>query len=177
MRTQLRGLGVPPPARQTRDHRNDDGRASDHHERHHRAERRLDNLRTAPQHRLDKNWSEEGFADQTARQVVRVTGSGTAARVRFSNRFGSAPLEVGGTTLARTAQGAAVRTETTRRLAFSGTESVRIPAGGEVWSDAAELPVTPFDQLTVSLYFPRRPAPPPSTPRRSPPPAAPRATG
>ncbi|WP_033037093.1 SGNH/GDSL hydrolase family protein [Streptomyces monomycini] len=104
---------------------------------------------------FDKNWSEEGFADQTVRQVVRVTGSGTAARVRLSNRFGSAPLEVGGATLARTAQGAAVRTDTARRLTFSGTGSVRIPAGGEVWSDAAALPVAPFGQLTVSLYFPR----------------------
>ncbi|GCD41148.1 SGNH/GDSL hydrolase family protein [Streptomyces paromomycinus] len=104
---------------------------------------------------FDKNWSEEGFADQTVRQVVRVTGSGTAARVRLSNRFGGAPLEVGGAALARTDQGAAVQDGTTRPLTFSGAGSVRIPAGGEVWSDAAELPVAPFDRLTVSLYFPR----------------------
>ncbi len=104
---------------------------------------------------FDKNWSEEGFADQTVRQIVRVTGSGTAARVRLSNRFGTTPLEVGGATLARTDQGAVVQDGTTRPLTFSGAASVRIPAGGEVWSDAAALPVAPFDHLTVSLYFPR----------------------
>ncbi|OKH99148.1 G-D-S-L family lipolytic protein [Streptomyces sp. CB02923] len=104
---------------------------------------------------FDKNWAEEGFADQTVRQVVRVTGSGTAARVRLSNRFGDTPLEVGGAALARTDQGAAVQDGTTRRLTFAGAGSVRIPAGGEVWSDAAELSAAPFDRLTVSLYFAR----------------------
>ncbi|MFI0259709.1 SGNH/GDSL hydrolase family protein [Streptomyces sp. NPDC017056] len=104
---------------------------------------------------FDKNWAEEGFADQTVRQVVRVTGSGTAARVRLSNRFGTGELEVSGATLARTDRGAAVREGTTRRLTFGGAGSVRIPAGGEVWSDAAETDVAPFDRLTVGLYFAR----------------------
>ncbi|MFD7662679.1 SGNH/GDSL hydrolase family protein [Streptomyces sp. NPDC059788] len=104
---------------------------------------------------FDENWAEEGFADQTVRQVVRVTGSGTAARVRLSNRFGDAPLEVRGAALARTDRGAAVQDGSTRRLTFAGAGSVRIPAGGEVWSDAAEVSVAPFEKLTVSLYFAR----------------------
>ncbi|MFH9419325.1 SGNH/GDSL hydrolase family protein [Streptomyces sp. NPDC017529] len=104
---------------------------------------------------FDKNWAEEGFADQTVRQVVRVTGSGTTARVRLSNRFGTGELAVSGATLARTDRGAAVREGTTRRLTFGGADSVRIPAGGEVYSDAAEVDVAPFDRLTVSLYFAR----------------------
>ncbi|WP_030370134.1 SGNH/GDSL hydrolase family protein [Streptomyces rimosus] len=108
-----------------------------------------------PSSGFDKNWAEEGFADQTVRQVVRVTGSGTAARVKLSNRYGTAPLEVTGAALARTDRGAAVRAGTTRRLTFAGAETARIPAGGEIWSDAAELPVASFDHLTVSLYFAR----------------------
>ncbi|MGW2630587.1 SGNH/GDSL hydrolase family protein [Streptomyces chattanoogensis] len=102
-----------------------------------------------------KNWAEEGFADQTVRQIVRVTGSGTAARIRISNRYGAAPLEVAGATLARTGAGAAVEAGTVRTLTFDGEPTVAIPAGGEVHSDAAELSVAPFGSLTVSLYFAR----------------------
>ncbi|MFD8545305.1 SGNH/GDSL hydrolase family protein [Streptomyces sp. NPDC059649] len=101
------------------------------------------------------NWALEGFADQTVRQVVRVTGSGTAARIVLSNRYGTEPLEVAGATLARTGEGAGVRAGTVRRLLFGGAAGVRIPAGGEVRSDAVEVAVAPFESLTVSLYFAR----------------------
>ncbi|WP_043268055.1 SGNH/GDSL hydrolase family protein [Streptomyces sp. CT34] len=104
---------------------------------------------------FDKNWAEEGFADQTVRQVVRVTGAGTSARIKLSNRYGTAPLEVSGGWLARTDRGPAVHGGTGRRLTFGGADSVRIPAGGEVHSDAVELRVAAFDALTVSLYFAR----------------------
>ncbi|MFE0374532.1 SGNH/GDSL hydrolase family protein [Streptomyces inhibens] len=108
-----------------------------------------------PSEGFHKNWALEGFGDQTVRQVVRVTGSGTSARIKLSNRYGTAPLEVAGATLARTDKGAAVRGGTVRPLTFDGATSVRIPAGGEIHSDAAELSVAPFDSLTVSLYFAR----------------------
>ncbi|MEV0372858.1 SGNH/GDSL hydrolase family protein [Streptomyces sp. NPDC050636] len=102
-----------------------------------------------------KNWAEEGFEDQTVRQIVRVTGSGTSARIKLSNRYGTTPLEVAGAAIARTDTGAAVHDGTGRRLTFDGATSVRIPAGGEVYSDAAEVSVTAFESLTVSLYFTR----------------------
>jgi lysophospholipase L1-like esterase len=104
---------------------------------------------------FDKNWAEEGFADQTVRQVVRVTGSGTSARIKLSHRYGAGPLEVSGATLARTDAGAAVLPGTTVALTFGGARSVTVPAGGEVYSDPAEVPVAAFDSLTVSLYFAR----------------------
>ncbi|MFE0190058.1 SGNH/GDSL hydrolase family protein [Streptomyces sp. NPDC058989] len=108
-----------------------------------------------PSEGFHKNWSLEGFADQTVRQVVRVTGAGTRARVRLSNRYGTAPLEVTGATLARTDKGPAVQEGTERRLTFDGAPSALIPPGGELYSDAAEVTAAPFDSLTVSLYFAR----------------------
>ncbi|MFG2287908.1 SGNH/GDSL hydrolase family protein [Streptomyces sp. NPDC048595] len=108
-----------------------------------------------PSEGFHKNWALEGFADQTVRQVVRVTGAGTSARVRLSNRYGTAPLEITGATLARTDKGPAVQDGTERRLTFGGAPSVLIPAGGELYSDAAEVTAAPFDSLTVSLYFGR----------------------
>ncbi|MFJ5673945.1 SGNH/GDSL hydrolase family protein [Streptomyces sp. NPDC093097] len=109
----------------------------------------------APSSGFHENWAEEGFADQTVRQTVRVTGAGTWARIRLSNRYGTAPLEVSGASLARAGAGAAVAAGSTRRLAFGGRESVRIPAGGEVHSDPVELTVAALQSLTVSLYYAR----------------------
>ncbi|QRX96066.1 SGNH/GDSL hydrolase family protein [Streptomyces noursei] len=100
-----------------------------------------------------KNWAEEGFTDQTLRQTVRVTGAGTRARIKLSNRYGTAPLEVSGASIARSGDGAAVAAGSVRRLTFGGSESVRIPAGTEVYSDPAEVTVAALESLTVSLYF------------------------
>ncbi|MYT34337.1 MULTISPECIES: GDSL-type esterase/lipase family protein [unclassified Streptomyces] len=106
-----------------------------------------------PSEGFHKNWAEEGFADQTVRQTVRVAGAGTRARIRLSNRYGTAPLEVSGASIARAGDGAAVAPGSVRPLTFDGAESVRIPAGGEVVSDAAEVTVAALESLTVSLYF------------------------
>ncbi|WP_245900802.1 SGNH/GDSL hydrolase family protein [Prauserella shujinwangii] len=99
------------------------------------------------------NWSEEGFADHTLRQVVRVSTGGALARVRLSNAYGTTPLRITGVTLARAADGAAVRPGTVRHLTFRGSRSVAVPPGGEVASDPAAFGVRPLDTLTVSLYF------------------------
>ncbi|MBL1096272.1 SGNH/GDSL hydrolase family protein [Streptomyces coffeae] len=108
---------------------------------------------------FEPNWAETGFADQTVRQVVRVTGGGTAARIRLSNRYGTAPLRIAGATIARTAHGASVHPATLRGLTFGHRRSVEIPAGGETASDAAPLRLAPFESVTVTLYF-RRPTGP-----------------
>ncbi|QKW51156.1 SGNH/GDSL hydrolase family protein [Streptomyces buecherae] len=102
---------------------------------------------------FEENWSEAGFDRQTVRQVVRVTGGGSAARIKLSNRYGEQPLRISGATIARSAGGAAVRPQTLRKLTFGNRPSVTIPAGGEGASDAAPLRVSAFDTVTVTLYF------------------------
>lgn len=102
---------------------------------------------------FEENWSETGFARQTVRQVVRVTGAGTAARIKLSNRYGDRPLKVSGATIAHSAGGASVRPGTLRKLTFGNRTTVTIPAGDEGVSDAAPLRVKPFDTVTVTLYF------------------------
>ncbi|MFE1932456.1 SGNH/GDSL hydrolase family protein [Streptomyces sp. NPDC059474] len=107
---------------------------------------------------FEKNWAESGFAErttQTLRQVVRVTGGGTAARIRLSNRYGTAPLRIAGATIARTAHGASVQGASLRALTFGHRRPVEIPAGGETVSDAAPLRVAPRQPVTVTLYFDR----------------------
>ncbi|MBM7787949.1 SGNH/GDSL hydrolase family protein [Tenggerimyces flavus] len=99
------------------------------------------------------NWSVEGFANHSVRQVVRVTATGPLVRIRLSNAYGSKPLEVAGATIARTDQGATVDKRSLRRLTFGGRPATTIAQGRETASDPALLPVKALDKLTVTLYL------------------------
>ncbi|MQA95694.1 MAG: SGNH/GDSL hydrolase family protein [Streptosporangiales bacterium] len=123
----------------------------------------------APSEGFTPNWSEEGFADHTLRQVVRPAASGSRVRIRLSNRYGSAPLRIAGATIGKAGDGAAVRPGTLRRLTFGSAPSayvpageegagerapaVTVPVGEEVESDFAPLRVTAFQPLTVTLHL------------------------
>ncbi|KAB2384863.1 hypothetical protein [Actinomadura montaniterrae] len=99
------------------------------------------------------NWSEEGFAHQTIRQIVRVTTGGTLARIRLSNLYGTAPLTVTGATIARAASGAAVRKGTLRHLTLKRARTFAIPAGAELASNPVQLKLVPPDSVTVALVL------------------------
>ncbi|MBB5118862.1 G-D-S-L family lipolytic protein [Streptomyces eurocidicus] len=106
-----------------------------------------------PSSGFEENWSETGFAQQSVRQIVRVAGGGTSARLRLSNRFGEQPLTVAAASLALAGEGAALRPGTARGLTFSGLASVTIPAGGEAVSDATELHTELLGSVAVTLFF------------------------
>ncbi|HEV8561772.1 MAG TPA: SGNH/GDSL hydrolase family protein [Actinophytocola sp.] len=99
------------------------------------------------------NWSATGFANQTVRQVVRVSAGGSVARVRLSNVYGSVPLRLAGAAIAEAGAGASVRPGTLRPLTFRHARGAVVPAGRELVSDPAVLGVAPLARLTVSLYF------------------------
>ncbi|MFE1027133.1 GDSL-type esterase/lipase family protein [Streptomyces sp. NPDC058818] len=100
-----------------------------------------------------ETWAEQGFRDQSLRQVVRVNTGGTEVRIRVSNAYGTTPLHLTGASVGRTASGAAVRPGTMRTLRFAGSPSTTIPAQGRAVSDPVALPTEPREQLTITLYF------------------------
>ncbi|MEO3829745.1 SGNH/GDSL hydrolase family protein [Actinomadura sp. B10D3] len=102
---------------------------------------------------FEPNWSLEGFAGQSVRQVVRVSVGGSALRIRLSNRYGTTPLRVAGATVAVAGDGASVSPGTVRRLTFRRGTSAVIPAGTEILSNPAALRVGPLQKVTVTLYF------------------------
>ncbi|MHC3468681.1 GDSL-type esterase/lipase family protein [Streptomyces sp. 7R007] len=95
-----------------------------------------------------------GFADQTVRQSLRLAGGGEALRVRLSNRYGRAPLEVGGARLAVRTRGSRIDPGSDTPLRVSGADAFTIPVGEEAVSDPVELPVSAGEELTVSLHLP-----------------------
>jgi lysophospholipase L1-like esterase len=93
------------------------------------------------------------FNNQTIRQVLRTSVGGDQVRVRFSNLFGTSPLEIDGARIALSAGGSSIKPASDTELRFNGNASATIPAGGELWSDAAELEVGAEEDLAVSLFL------------------------
>jgi len=99
---------------------------------------------------------DNGCADCTIRDVIRPSVGGTAVRVRLSNAFGTAPLVVGHTTIARAAVpgGADVAPGTLRQVTFGRSAAVTIAVGAEAVSDPVRLDVPSDGDLLVTTYAP-----------------------
>ncbi|HYH31385.1 MAG TPA: GDSL-type esterase/lipase family protein [Pseudonocardia sp.] len=95
-----------------------------------------------------------GLAGATLRMVVRPQVTGSEVRLQLSNAYGSTPLAVGAATAARSDGAAGVVPGSVRPVAFDGRQSVVVPAGGHVLSDAVPLVAEAGTPLAVSLFLP-----------------------
>ncbi|HET8653973.1 MAG TPA: SGNH/GDSL hydrolase family protein [Longimicrobiaceae bacterium] len=94
-----------------------------------------------------------GLSGNTLRQVVHVSIGGERLRVRFSNAFGNAPVTIQAAHIAPSAGGSAIDPSGDRALRFGGSESVTIPAGEAVVSDALDYPLKPLSNVAITLHF------------------------
>jgi lysophospholipase L1-like esterase len=94
------------------------------------------------------------FANQTLRQVVRISAGGTRVRVRLTNEYGRQPLHIGAAHLAIAAADGRIQPGTDHLLTFAGQASTYVPAGAPLLSDPVEVPVPPLSTLAISLYLP-----------------------
>jgi len=94
------------------------------------------------------------ITDATLRLVVRTSLGGPRLRVRLSNQYGTAPLAIDRAHVALRIHGGAIDTRTDRALAFGGSASVTVPAGGTVESDPVTLAIPDFVDVAVSLHVP-----------------------
>jgi lysophospholipase L1-like esterase len=94
------------------------------------------------------------YANQTLRQIVHTSISGTSARLRISNAFGSAPLTVSDVHVAQRTSGSSVSTGTDRAVTFGGQSSVTVAAGAIALSDTVSFAVTAQSDVAVSFYLP-----------------------
>ncbi|WP_328473091.1 GDSL-type esterase/lipase family protein [Streptomyces sp. NBC_00448] len=94
------------------------------------------------------------YGQQTLRQIVHTSIGGSAARIRISNAFGSAPLTVSDVHVARRTSGSSVDTGTDRVVDFGGQPSVTIPAGATAVSDSVAFTVSALSDVAVSFYLP-----------------------
>lgn len=94
------------------------------------------------------------FADQTVRNVVYTSVSGSQARIRLSNRFGTQAVTIGAISVGEVLNGARLLPGSTYAVTFDGRASVTIPAGRDVVSDPVRMHVSGLTELAVDLYLP-----------------------
>lgn len=95
----------------------------------------------------------EPFEGETLRQIVRISIGGDYLRVRFSNRFGEAPLVIDSASIGIQDTEATVLAGSLRMLTFGGEPAVSIATGAKVWSDPVQLGVSDESDLAISLYI------------------------
>jgi len=98
--------------------------------------------------------SDVGLTNQTIRNVVYLSAGGDKVRVRISNAFGAAPLNVGAATVGISAGGAATVSGTVHPLTFNGRPSIIVAADSEALSDPVNFRIPPLTTLAVSIFLP-----------------------
>ena len=123
------------------------------------------------------------FNEQTLRMIVRTSVGGHKVRVRFSNAYGTVPLEIGAAHIAlrapctliytgytydpgppavqplapggtcATAEGSAIVPGSDRVLTFGGSTSIKVFPGAVMVSDPVDLKVPALTDLAVSFYL------------------------
>jgi lysophospholipase L1-like esterase len=104
----------------------------------------------------DPNQPILNLKDQTVRERVRASVSGSQIRVRLSNEYGSSPLFIGAVTVAVPEDPASVKPGSIRAVTFGGRNLITIPAGAPAISDPVALTVAYGAEISISLYLPKR---------------------
>jgi lysophospholipase L1-like esterase len=105
------------------------------------------------------------FHNHTLRLNMFLKLSGTALRVKLTNRFSTRPLIIGSAHVAlrRSSDGLTsgpdVVAETDQALTFAGAKTLKIDAGKEIWSDPVELAVKQHQDIAVSVFLPEATTP------------------
>jgi lysophospholipase L1-like esterase len=92
--------------------------------------------------------------NQTLRQVVRTSIGGSKVRVVLSNAFGTAPIQVGGASVALRDKDAAIQPATSKMLFFAGAPTATILAGATLVSDPVDMALTPLAELAIDVFVP-----------------------
>jgi lysophospholipase L1-like esterase len=97
------------------------------------------------------------LSNSVLRQVVHVSLGGSQIRVQFSNLAGNGSVTLNSAHIAickaAPAVDSTIDTATDKALAFSGTASVTIAQGKEVWSDPIDFTVPPLGNLSITTAF------------------------
>jgi lysophospholipase L1-like esterase len=94
-----------------------------------------------------------GLANNTLRQMIHVSIGGSQLRLRISNEYGTAAVTLNAVHIAKATSGSVIDTSTDKALTFSGMASVTIPAKQAVNTDAFDFPLSPLENLDVTIAF------------------------
>ncbi|MEP6867870.1 MAG: SGNH/GDSL hydrolase family protein [Novosphingobium sp.] len=93
--------------------------------------------------------------DQTVIQVMRLSAGGERLRVRFTNAFGTVPLQIGKARIGLAGPNGAFLPGTDRPVLFNGRDSASIAPGAPMLSDPVDLPVRALAKVVIRIYLPQ----------------------
>ena len=93
------------------------------------------------------------LANNTLRQIVRVSIGGDTLRVKFSNKTCATPVTMNSVNIAVSKGGSSIDTSTITPLTFSGNNSVTMKAHSEVTSDPVAFALKPSMRVAITIYY------------------------
>lgn len=95
------------------------------------------------------------LANNTLRQIIRVSIGGDTLRVKFSNGTGTSAVTINSVNIAVSPDGtkSAVDASTIKQLKFSGNASITMAAGAAATSDAVAFSLTPNMRLAITIHY------------------------
>lgn len=94
-----------------------------------------------------------GLANNTLRQIIRVSIGGEKIRLKFSNEYGNSPLHIKAAELAVAKGGSVIDTATAKEISFAGDKSVTIEPGEIAVSDTLDYNLPGLTTMAITLYF------------------------
>lgn len=94
------------------------------------------------------------YEDVTISQVIRLSEGGSQLRVRFTNRYGAAPLTIGEARIVLVDDEGNEVDGSSRPLTFGGEAGAVIPRGAPFASDLVDLQTEDFQKAKVVMYLP-----------------------
>lgn len=94
------------------------------------------------------------YENVTVSQILRITEGGGKVRVRFSNRYGPAPLEIGAARIVQIDDQNREVAGTSRMLTFGGEPGAVIPRGAPFVSDEVAVDLPDLARLKVEILLP-----------------------
>lgn len=94
------------------------------------------------------------YDNVTLSQILRISEGGGKVRVRFSNRYGPAPLAIGAARVVQIDDAGNEVAGTSRTLTFGGQPGAMIPRGAPFVSDEVAVDLPDLARLKVEMFLP-----------------------
>lgn len=94
-----------------------------------------------------------GLAENTLRQIIRVSIGGKRLRLRFSNIYSDQPTVLKSVSIANVADAPAIDVATQKTLSFKGNPGVTMNPQEEVFSDAFDFALQPGQLLAITIHY------------------------
>ncbi|SFD93266.1 SGNH/GDSL hydrolase family protein [Flavobacterium phragmitis] len=94
-----------------------------------------------------------GLAENTLRQIIKVSIGGERIRLRFSNVFSDQITVLKKVSVANVLEAPAIDKSTQKNLSFNGNQKVTLNPGQEVFSDELNFPLKSGQRLAITIYY------------------------